>query len=336
MAEAPFRLAVVGCGAIANAYAEAASRVDGLFLAAAIDRDARAASAFAAARGARAFAGLEEFLHSGLAVDGALVLTPPDAHESVSTALLQRGLPVLCEKPLARSLGEARRMLAVARDTGRLLMMGSKFRYTPDVARSRELVEQGLLGPVALYENVFCARVDMRSRWNAKPSISGGGVLIDNGCHSVDVARFLLGPIARVQAMFGKPIQPLEVEDTARVLFESRSGAMGSVDLSWSLHKEDPAYVRLFGKDGMLEIGWKQSRYRLGGDSEWTTFGHGYDKVAAFAAQIANFRDAALRRAAPVITDADALASVQVIDEAYRSAREQKWHELPSTDGPLP
>src|SRR5262249_33100116 len=145
---------------------------------------------------------------------------------------------------------------------------------------------------------------------------------------AVDIARYLLGPIARVQAQFGKPVQPLEVEDTARLLFESRSGAMGSVDLSWSLHKEVPSYVRVYGAKGTLEIGWKVSRHKLDGRRAWPPSGQGYDKGGASAAQLANFAAAVAGRQPPVITDVDALASVQVIEAAYRSAHQHKWHEL--------
>lgn len=321
-------LCVIGCGGIAQAYEQAILRDGGFRIVAAVDRDRARAEATATPHRAHAATDLDALLATGVQFDAALVLTPPDSHEALTCALLRRGVHVLCEKPLAPTTNAAERMLAAARTNDRLLMMGSKFRYTPDVARARELLDRSLLGQVTLFENVFCTRVDMTRRWNSVRSIAGGGVLIDNGCHSVDIARFLLGPIARVQAMFGKPIQAIEVEDTARLMFESTSGAMGSIDLSWSLHKEDACYVRLYGSNGTMEIGWRQSRYKLQGEAEWTVFGNGYDKVAAFTAQLADFRQALSTRRPLVISDQDALASVRVLDAAYRSAREQKWHEL--------
>jgi predicted dehydrogenase len=256
------------------------------------------------------------------------VLTPPDSHEAIATSLLQDGMHVLCEKPLAPAVAAAERMVQAAERHGRALMMGSKFRFTDDMKRARELLDRGTIGEVLLFENVFCSRVDMSRRWNGIRAIAGGGVLIDNGCHSVDIARYLLGAIARVQAQFAKPVQRLEVEDTARLLFESRSGAMGSIDLSWSLHKEVPSYVRLYGSKGTMEIGWRVSRAKLEGQPDWTPFGNGYDKVSAFAAQLRNFAGVIAGTEPAVITPEDALASVQVIEEAYRSAAEQKWREV--------
>ncbi len=327
MAE-PLPLALVGCGAIAASYLEALAAVPELRLAAVVDPVAHARDAAAAATGAPAFTTIDDLIARGPRCRTALVLTPPDTHEALATRLLAAGCDVLCEKPLAPSVAAAERMLAAAQASGRRLMMGSKFRYTPDVQAAHDLLAAGLCGEVVLYENVFCAVVAMQDRWNADPARSGGGVLIDNGCHSVDVARYLLGPIARVQAQVGKRIQPLAVEDTARILFTSGSGALGVIDLSWSLFKETPAYVRLHGDAGTIEIGWRESRYKRRGDAGWTRFGDGYVKTAAFAAQLRDFAAAAHGGGTPRIGDVDALASVRVIDCAYRSVPEARWVEV--------
>ncbi|MCA8964170.1 MAG: Gfo/Idh/MocA family oxidoreductase [Planctomycetes bacterium] len=326
----PAALVLVGCGAISRAYLSALERVPGLRLAAAVDRDEGARRTVAEANGVPAFADVGQLLAHGPRCLAALVLTPPDTHEALTTQLLEAGLHVLCEKPLAPTVAAAQRMLSVARSRDRRLMLGSKFRYTADVQKAHELLQQGLCGDVVLYENVFCAFVAMTGRWNADPAHSGGGVLIDNGCHSVDVARYLLGPIARVQAQFGRRVQDVPVEDTARLLFTSRSGALGVVDLSWSLFKETSAYVRLHGNEGTIEIGWQQSRYKRRGEADWTVFGRGYDKIAAFAAQLEDFARAVAGGGHPVIDDEDALASVSVIDCAYRSAEAERWLDVPS------
>lgn len=326
MAERTTSIAMIGAGAIASAYADALRRVPTLRLAGVVDPDPLARARFADR--AETFPDLDALLATRGPLEAALVLTPPDTHEILATQLLQRGLHVLCEKPLAPGIAAAERMLATASRNGRRLMMGSKFRYTADVTKAKELLDGGRCGDVVMYENVFCSHVDMTRRWNADPSRSGGGVLIDNGCHSVDLARYLLGPIARVQAQFGRSCQPLRVEDTARLLFRSASEALGSIDLSWSVHKETDAYVRIHGNRGTLEIGWKGSRYKPVGGT-WETFGQGYDKVAAFAAQLADFAACIRHGASGVIGDADALASVVVVDCAYQSAAEERWIAVP-------
>lgn len=326
MAE-PLDLVVIGCGGIAQAYLQAQAQVPDLRLCAVVDTDTGRRDQTAAKFEVPAFGDLQDLLQKlSRLPQAALVLTPPNTHEALATALLQAGIHVLCEKPLAPTVAAAERMIGEANRAGRLLMMGSKFRYTPDIAKAKALVEQGVIGDVLMFENVFCSRVDMTRRWNSVRAVAGGGVLIDNGSHSVDIARFLIGPVLRVQAQFARKVQPIEVEDTARLLFEAAPGTVGAVDLSWSLHKEVPSYVRLYGNRGTLEVGWKLSRYKLDGQSDWVAFGKGYDKIESFRSQLQNFAASIRGSEPPLITHRDALASVQVIEAAYRSAQEHKWH----------
>lgn len=325
---APVRTALIGCGGIAQAYIEAADRAPSLRFTALCEPDRDRRSAAADRLDAAAFADVDALMEARDAFDAALVATPPDTHERIVVRLLSQGVSVLCEKPLAPSSTAAERMVAAAADAGRVLMMGSKFRYVGDMGAARQLIDDGRIGDVLLFENSFCSRVDMTRRWNSDPAIAGGGVLIDNGSHSVDIARYLLGPIARLQAWVGKQSQPLEVEDTARLLFESQSGALGTIDLSWSLDKATRSYVSVYGSQGTIQIGWRGSRYRVEGDDDWTPFGTGYDKLAAFGSQLTNFARAINGSEAPLITATDALASVRVIETAYRSSREQHWFEI--------
>lgn len=320
------QIAIIGCGGIAEAYAKALQRMPNARVTAVVDPDASARARIASDDDSIAQHSSIESLPD---VDAAIVLTPPNVHESLSCALLERGIHVLCEKPLAPTVASAKRMLQCAETADRRLMMGSKFRYTADVTKARSLLDEKVCGDIVIYENVFCSHVDMTQRWNSKAQISGGGVLIDNGCHSVDLARYLLGPLAKVQAQFGTRVQPLEVEDTARMLFQSQSGALGSIDLSWSIRKETDAYVRLHGTEGTLEIGWRRSRWKTS-DGEWQDFGNGYDKIAAFQAQLENFVACITDDTAAVIVATDALASVVVIDCAYQSAQEERWVTIPA------
>ncbi|GAB4153271.1 MAG: Gfo/Idh/MocA family oxidoreductase [Planctomycetota bacterium] len=327
MAEA-IDLAIVGCGAIAEAYLEALEGLAGLRLTAVVETSVRRLSEFRCASLVRRCASLDQLLDHAHPPAAALVLTPPASHEPLALALLDAGLHVFCEKPLALSSASAERMCSAAARASRRLMMGSKFRYTPDLLTAHSLLAEGLIGEALLFENVFCSRVEMATRWNSRPEISGGGVLIDNGSHSVDIARWLLGPLARVQAQFARRVQPVEVEDTARLLFETHSGTVGSIDLSWSLHKEVPSFVRLYGERGTIEVGWRRSRHKVRGEREWTAFGRGYDKVEAFRNQLADFAASILDGQTPRITDLDALASVRAVEAAYRSAAERRWVDL--------
>jgi predicted dehydrogenase len=206
--------------------------------------------------------------------------------------------------------------------------MGSKFRFVADVQKTREIIDSGILGDIILYENTFAGFCDMSKRWNSQPAISGGGVLIDNGTHSVDILRFLLGNITELQVVEGKRIQNLPVEDTALIFARTEGGAMGNIDLSWSLNKVRADFISIYGSKGTLSVGWKESKYKLADQREWTVFGNGYDKVAAFGNQIKNFGGAICGTEELIITPIDAIASVRVIETAYAALRSEKWHTV--------
>ncbi len=327
----PLRFALVGAGRIAQAHLEAISSIAEARLVAIAEPRVDAGRAEAERRGCRYFT---DAMDPELAAmtDIAVVCAPPSTHFSIASHLLDRGLHVLCEKPLTLNVADAERLVAKADETERQIMMASKFRYSEDVIKARSIIESGLLGRVVLYDNTFASRVTMNDRWNANREISGGGVLIDNGSHSVDVANYLLGPIIDVQAQTGPSVQGLEVEETARMYFRTRSQVMGTIDLSWSINKETDAYVSVYGTEGTLHIGWKSSRYRQNGSPTWVTFGRGYDKNSAFKRQIENLIGVIRGRELPLICPADAVASVRVIQAAYASARMDNWVHVEGTD----
>ena len=165
----------------------------------------------------------------------------------------------------------------------------------------------------------------MSKRWNSDSAISGGGVLIDNGAHSVDLMRYFLGPLAEVQIVEGKRSQGLDVEETVHIFVRSMNGVMGNIDLSWSINKEQENYISIYGTQGTIKIGWRESKYRHTSTPEWVVFGQGYDKVQAFRSQIENFSRAINGDEQLLITADDALASVEVIEAAYAALRRNQW-----------
>lgn len=319
------RCALVGLGGIGSAHLQAMSGAAGAELVA-VAEPREAARAAAKERGLRCYADARD---PGLAqsVDAVVIATPPATHHELACHFLERGVHVLCEKPLAPSVSEARSMLQLAHGLGLELMMASKFRYVGDVVEARALLDSGLIGPPVLLENTFSGKVQMKDRWNSQRAIAGGGVLIDNGTHSVDIARFLLGPLVEVQALLGPSLQDLEVEDSARLFFRASSGAHGTADLTWSLQKEAEGYVTVYSRSGTVVLGWRGSRYRAEGGAGWVPFGEGYDKLRCLRAQFVNFVGVVQGSDRRRITAADALASVEVIEAAYASA--SAGHPLP-------
>src|SRR5262249_11486906 len=160
-------------------------------------------------------------------LDAVSICAPPVEHAPLAIAALQNGLHVLCEKPLAIRGPAAMRMMQAAARTGRQLLLATKFRHVPDLIVARALAAGGVIGDPLAFEIDFSSRVDMVGRWNSRRSVSGGGVIIDNGCHAFDVVGFLFGPVTRVHATRLRPGQPLAVEDSATVMVEVTKGLIG-------------------------------------------------------------------------------------------------------------
>ncbi len=110
-----------------------------------------------------------------------------------------------------------------------------------------------------------------------------------------------------------------------RIAARTDDGVMASIDLSWSLNKQQPEYISVYGAQGTILIGWKESKYRRNSDQDWIVFGNGYNKYAAFTNQIENFAGAIQGEETLLIKPADALASVAVIEVAYESMWRNTW-----------
>ena len=326
----PLRVGLVGAGAISNSYSMALENTDRVKLVAVADTNLAAAEALANKHEATAFNDITAMLDFG-DFDAVILCTPPTLHAEQAVACAKAGYHLMCEKPVSVDSASARQMIEAAKQNDVLFTMASKFRFVEDVTKARKLLEQGTVGELVLFENAFTANVDMTRRWNANPEISGGGVLIDNGTHSLDIMRFFLGPLVRIKAVECQRVQDIVVDDTVRVFVESEAGVVGNIDLSWSINKGLPNFISLYGSEGTLHVGWQQSKYKRNGDADWTVFGTGYDKVAAFKNQIENFADAVQNGAPLVVTPADALASVEVVEAAYRSMRDSHWESVSAT-----
>lgn len=327
MAEA-LRLGLIGAGAISQAYIKALegstiARWSGL-----ADVRAEAARAAAETMDCPAFGAYQDLAEKA-GVDAVIICTPPATHTEIALYFLERGIPVLCEKPLSVDVDGAKAIVEAAERKGVVLAMASKFRYVDDVIRAKSLIASGVLGDILLFENAFTAKVDMSKRWNTDPKVSGGGVLIDNGTHSVDIARYLLGPIAEVLAVEGKRSQNGAVEDTANLFLRTADGIPATVDLSWNINKELDTFLRIYGTNGTILVGWRESKFRQSSSPDWVVFGRGYDKNQAFGRQVANFCHRVLGSEPLLISNEDAVASVAVIQAAYESLAERRWVTVP-------
>lgn len=326
------KFALIGTGGIAQTYAQAFQTSKCCELVAVADVRRESADAFAEPFGAKSFADYKTLAENS-EIDAVIVSTPPNSHPEIAMYFMNRGVHVLCEKPLCLSSAEARAMIETAEKTGVKFTMASKFRYVEDVIKAKSMIASGFLGEVVQFENAFTAKVDMSKRWNSDKTVAGGGVLIDNGTHSVDIIRYFLGPIEEILALETSGTQNLSVDENVKLLAKTGNNVAASVDLTWGINKELPNFISVYGTNGTLHIGWKESKYKLNSNPDWTIFGKGYDKVQAFRSKIENFANAIRGLEDLLIKPEDALASVEVIEAAYKSLSQNLWQRVTEKAG---
>lgn len=318
------RFGMIGAGAIAQSYVVVFSHLQFGRVVGVADPQPERAQAVAEALDCRAFRSHDE-LADQVECDAAVICTPPATHVEVGLDLVERGIPVLCEKPLALDHSSARKLVDAADSAGVPLTMAAKFRYVDDAVQAKSIVDSGDLGEVVLFDNIFASHTPMAGRWNADPAVSGGGVLMDHGTHSVDIARYFLGSITDVMAVAPRRVQKVPVEDTAQMFIRSAEGVCGTIDLSWSIDMQADRYISIYGSEGTINVGWRESKFRPASGTEWIKFGNGYDKIQAMGAQVANFCRAVQGREELLITAEEAVASVAVIEAAYASLDRKSW-----------
>jgi predicted dehydrogenase len=321
------KFALIGTGGIAQTYAQAFQQSETCQLIAVADVNENSAKAFAEPFNAKAFSDYKT-LAENAEFEAVIVATPPNTHPEIAMFFMRRGVHALCEKPLCLSVAEAREMIETAEQTKVIFTMATKFRYCADVVKAKAIIASGVLGEIVQFENAFTAKVDMSKRWNSDKEISGGGVLIDNGTHSVDIIRYFLGAITDVLALETSGTQNLSVDENVKLLAKTENNIAASVDLTWGINKELPNFISVYGTNGSLHIGWRESKYKLNSSPDWNVFGKGYDKVQAFKSKIENFRNAITSGEELLTKPSDALASVEVIEAAYKSLNQNLWQKV--------
>lgn len=223
-------VAVIGLGAIGRLHAERALASDDVQLVAVADPTPEGA-AWAQRAGLRCHTDVHALLQA-VRPAAAVVATPNDTHAAVGTACLHAGVAVLVEKPIADTLEGARSLCEAAERCGLPLLVGHQRRHNPQLRRAQALLADGAIGrPVAATAQATWLKPDpyFGPAWRRR---AGGGPVLINAIHDIDLLRCLLGEVVQVQAMASNAVRGFEVEDTAAVLLRFASGALATLLVS--------------------------------------------------------------------------------------------------------
>ena len=208
----------------------------------------------AAGYGVRTWRTLDEALTDS-AVQAVYVATPVFLHAPQTMQALRAGKHVICEKPMAMNEAEARTMIQVAEESGKLFGVAYYRRCYPKVQRAKQLLQQGAIGkPVVaeLTNHMWFDGSGSRS-WLVDPARAGGGPLFDIASHRIDVLNFLFGKPVQVSGQWSNVVHHYAVEDNATAMIEYENGVRGIVDVRWH-SKIAQDECRLRGTDGEIEM----------------------------------------------------------------------------------
>jgi predicted dehydrogenase len=244
------KLGIIGCGLIG---AKRAAANPELSLVAAADTDCGKARALCARFGGAAYADHRGVLDSS--ADIVVIAVTHDLLAPLAAEALLSGKHVMLEKPGARTAGELQAVAALADEKRLCVKVGFNHRFHPAVLKARELVNRGALGPLLYIRGSYGhgGRLGYEKEWRFNPAVSGGGELLDQGSHLIDLARWFLGEFSRVQGYLPRCFWPGQVEDNCFLLLTTSSGTCAHLHATWTEWKNTFSF-EIVGRDGKLSI----------------------------------------------------------------------------------
>ena len=340
------KLCMLGSGFIGNFYADALQCHRGKDSIAVIySRTQKSADAFAKKWGAE-FA--TDDLHAAVnhpGTDAVIVGLPNYLHEEAVMAAVNAGKPILCTKPLARNADEALRMLKAVENAGLYHAYLEDLVYTPKTLKALQSVNAGALGEV-FWVRSRETHPGPHSDWFWNPEFAGGGVIIDMGCHCIEICRSFIGKDIRpveVMCWADTQVHPIEVEDHAIGMVRYENGAVGQYEVSWSFRGGMDLRDEVSGTEGTI---WLNHWLRTGVDMFTSGEQPGYvaeksetssgwlfpvgDEPGAlgYRDMFADALNCLEHGGTPRETFYDGYVVNAIMDASYRSIESKKWESI--------
>jgi predicted dehydrogenase len=245
-------VAIVGCGLIGH---KRAKLLGAHRLAAAVDADVKKAEALAALRPGAAVLTDWRAAVSRSDVDAVLVSTPHNLLAPVAIAAAEAGKHVLVEKPGARNAAELAPLAVAARKSKIVVKVGFNHRFHPAFLKAREYVDAGALGELMFIRARYGhgGRVGYDKEWRADPAVSGGGELLDQGMHLIDLSRWFLGDFTRVDGFTHTYFWDMPVDDNGFMMLRTDRDRLAWLHVSWTEWKNTFSF-EVYGKTGKLHV----------------------------------------------------------------------------------
>jgi predicted dehydrogenase len=252
----PTNFAIAGCGRISQRHAKQIARIGNVK--AVCDIIPERANILAAEYEATPYYSLDALLTAEKELDVVSICTPNGLHAEHAIKALKAGINVLCEKPLCINVLDGNIMIAEATKSGKKLFVVKQNRYNPPINFLKELIANNTLGKIFSFQvNCFWNRPPTYySEWKGTKDLDGG-TLFTQFSHFIDLIYWLLGDVGSIKSLTGNFAHPsIEFEDTGVILFEMKSGAIGSMNYTVnSFNKNMEGSVAIFAENGTIKIG---------------------------------------------------------------------------------
>ncbi len=247
-------IGIVGAGLQGRRRAQALRQSKDDRLVAVVDVNQDAAKALAIGTDAIVYSNWEEITKRD-DINTVIICTPPNLHAPIGIAAMKNGKHVLCEKPLAMNPAEAEKMVAAARDNNVKLKGGFNHRHHPGIKQAKTWVNQGSIGELI---SIRCqygigGRPGYDKEWRADSKIAGGGQLMDQGMHLLDLCRWFIGDFNEVFGFLATSYWDMPLEDNAFALLRTKKEQIVSMHTSWTQWKNQFIF-EVSGKDGYVTI----------------------------------------------------------------------------------
>lgn len=349
MAEKTYGFGIVGLGMIAEFHANAIADLPNGRVAACMSRDQAKADVFADKHGGRAYTDLDKLLEDP-DVDIVAICTPSGVHLETTVKAARHGKHVVCEKPLEISLDRIDQMIAAHEEAGTVLAGIFQSRTNPTSQLMKDTVASGRFGKLA-FASVFCPwwreqKYYDQGVWKGTRALDGGGALMNQSIHAIDLLQWVVGPVKAVTAQVATLAHPqIEVEDTAGAVVEFENGALGLIQGATSMWPGLNRRLEIAGDSGtaiMVEDTISTWRFKdekpqdaeilkkFGGQA--STAGASDPAAISHAGHTRCFASAieAIESGkTPAISGPEARKAVEIILAIYQSSHEGRRVELP-------
>jgi UDP-N-acetyl-2-amino-2-deoxyglucuronate dehydrogenase len=251
-----FRFAIIGCGGIGAVHAEAVAQLPDAQLVAVADISAERARRLAATYGSVPYTDVTEML-SREQLDVVIICTPNGEHRAYACQAMRSGRHVIVEKPMEVSRLAIEEMLRVQQQTGVKLAVTSQHRFDPATIQVRNLVEEQAFGRLVLGTVTvpwWRAQTYYDDGWHGTWRFEGGGTLMTQALHSIDLLQWLMGPVKSVFAYTDTLVHRMETEDVAVAILRFANGALGTIAATTGAYPGVTTRIELFGDAGSAVI----------------------------------------------------------------------------------